>query len=92
MLADPSGKISRNYGVYIDEEGIALRGTFVIDPDGIIKACEIHDNSIGRNCGEIIRKIQAAKYVAENNGEVCPMNWKPGEKTLKPGIDLIGKI
>ncbi len=92
MLADPSGKISRNYGVYIDEEGIALRGTFVIDPDGIIKACEIHDNSIGRNCGEIIRKIQAAKYVAENSGEVCPMNWKPGEKTLKPGIDLIGKI
>ena len=92
MLADPSGRIAKSYGVYIDEEGIALRGTFVIDPDGVVKACEIHDNSIGRNCGEIIRKIQAAKYVAENKGEVCPMNWKPGDKTLKPGIDLIGKI
>lgn len=92
MLADPTGKVCRDYGTYIYEEGLALRGTFLIDPEGIVKAFEIHDNSIGRSTQELIRKIQAAKYVKEHGGEVCPMNWKPGEKTLKPGMDLVGKI
>ncbi len=92
MLADPTGSLSRDYSVYIDNEGLALRGSFVIDPDGILKAYEIHDNSVGRSTDELLRKLQAAKFVRENAGEVCPMNWKPGEKTLKPGLDLVGKI
>lgn len=92
MLADPTTEISKAYGTYIYEEGVALRGTFIIDPDGILKAYEIHDNSIGRSAKELLRKIEAAKFTRENNGEVCPASWKPGEKTLKPGLDLVGKI
>jgi NADH-dependent peroxiredoxin subunit C len=100
MLADPSGKICRAYGTYIendndefiDDEGKSLRGTFIIDPDGILKAFEIHANNIGRSGEELFRKIQAAQFVHENGSEVCPMNWKPGKKTLKPGMDLVGKI
>lgn len=92
MLADPSGKLCREFGTYLEEEGLSLRGTFVIDPDGILKACEIHDNSIGRSAKEILRKVQAAKFVREHKGEVCPASWEPGKKTLKPGLDLIGKI
>ncbi len=92
MLSDKTGKISRDYGVYIEGEGVALRGTFLIDPDGILKAYEVHDNSIGRSSAELIRKLQAAKFVRDHNGQVCPMNWAPGAKTLKPGLDLVGKI
>ncbi|MEE9442473.1 MAG: alkyl hydroperoxide reductase subunit C [candidate division Zixibacteria bacterium] len=92
MLADPTGKLSRDFGVYLENDGLALRGTFVIDPDGFLKAYEIHDNSIGRSTDELLRKLQAAKFVREHGGEVCPINWKPGEKTLKPGMDLVGKI
>ncbi len=92
MIADPTGQICRDYGTYIEEEGLSLRGTFYIDPEGVLKAFELHDNSIGRSTQEIIRKIQAAKYVAEHGGEVCPMNWKPGDSTLKPRLDLVGKI
>lgn len=92
MLADPTGQMTRDYGVYIDEAGMALRGTFIVDPDGIVKAYEVHDNSIGRSTEELLRKIQAAKFVRENGSEVCPMNWKPGARTLKPGLDLVGKI
>jgi peroxiredoxin (alkyl hydroperoxide reductase subunit C) len=92
MLADPTGKMSREYGVHIEGEGLALRGTFLIDPDGVLKAYEVHDNSIGRSSVELLRKLQAAKFCREHGGEVCPMNWKPGDKTLKPGLDLVGKI
>ncbi len=92
MVADPTGKICREYGTYIEEEGLSLRGTFVIDPDGILKAYELHDNSIGRSVQELIRKVQAAQFVKEHRGEVCPVEWKPGSKTLKPGLDLVGKI
>ena len=92
MLADPTGKICKLFGTYIREEGLALRGSFIIDPDGILKAYEMHDNSIGRSAEELIRKIQAAQFVKEHGGEVCPANWKPGSKTLKPGLDLVGKI
>lgn len=92
MAADPTGKLCKEFGVYIEEEGLSLRGSFIIDPDGILKACEIHDNSIGRSAAEILRKLQAAKFVRENKGLVCPASWKPGEKTLKPGLDLVGKI
>jgi len=92
MAADPSGKMSREFGVYIEDEGVALRGSFVIDPDGRLKAFEIHDNNIGRSAKELLRKIQAAKFVRESKGEVCPASWEPGKETLKPGLQLVGKI
>lgn len=92
MVADPTGKICREFGTYIDEEGVSLRGSFIIDPDGILKAMDVHDNSVGRNAHEILRKLQASKFVRENPGQVCPANWAPGGKTLKPGLDLVGKI
>ncbi|MEK7657702.1 MAG: redoxin domain-containing protein [Patescibacteria group bacterium] len=92
MAADPTGKLCREFGTYIEEEGLSLRGSFIIDPDGVLKACEIHDNSIGRSAAEILRKLQAAKFVRDNKGLVCPASWKPGGKTLKPGLDLVGKI
>lgn len=92
MLADPTGAVCKAYGTYIEDEGLSLRGTFIIDPEGVLKAFELHDNSIGRSADELIRKIQAAQYVAQHKGEVCPMNWKPGKPTLKPGLDLVGKI
>jgi len=92
MLADPTSKICKAYKTYISEEGLSLRGTFLIDPEGILKAYELHDNSIGRSTDELIRKIQAAQFVANNPGNVCPINWQPGSETLKPGLDLVGKI
>ena len=92
MIADPTGKLCREYGTYIEDAGLSLRGTFIIDPDGILKAFEIHDNSIGRSAREILRKVQAAKFVREHKGEVCPASWEPGKKTLKPGLNLVGKI
>ncbi len=92
MLADPARRVTKSYWTLIENEGISLRATYIINPEGMIKAFEFHDNSIGRNIQEIIRKLQAAQYVNGHEGEVCPMNWKPGEKTLKPGLDLIGKI
>ena len=92
MLADPTGNICRAYSTYIPEEGLSLRGTFIIDPDGVLKAYELHDNSIGRSSTELLRKVKAAQFVREHGGEVCPANWQPGQKTLKPGLDLVGKI
>lgn len=92
MVADPTGKLCRALGTYIEEEGLSLRATFIIDPEGVIKAMEVHDNSIGRNIDETLRKLQAAKFVREHKTEVCPVNWKPGGKTLKPGLGLVGKI
>jgi peroxiredoxin (alkyl hydroperoxide reductase subunit C) len=92
MLADPTGELSRAFGTYIDNEGLSLRATFIIDPDGILRSYEVHDNNIGRSYSEILRKLQAAKYVRETEGEVCPASWKPGEQTLRPGLDLVGKI
>lgn len=92
MVADPTGALSKEMGVYIPSEGLALRGTFIIDPDGVLKAFEVHDNSIGRSADELVRKLQAAEYVRGHGGEVCPAKWKPGSKTLKPGMDLVGKI
>ncbi|MBI3312682.1 MAG: peroxiredoxin [Candidatus Omnitrophica bacterium] len=92
MVADPTGNLCREFGTYIEEAGLSYRGTFIIDPDGVLKASDIHDNSIGRSAKEILRKVQAAKFVRENKGEVCPASWEPGKKTLKPGLDLVGKI
>lgn len=92
MLADPTGALSRAFGVYIEEEGLAYRGTFLVDPDGLIKLAEINDNGIGRNAEELLRKVQAAQFTRNHPNEVCPAKWKPGATTLKPGLDLVGKI
>ncbi|HBU06631.1 MAG TPA: peroxiredoxin [Candidatus Magasanikbacteria bacterium] len=92
MVADPTGKLCQSLGTYIPEEGLSWRATFIIDPKGIIKAYEMHDNSIGRSVEELIRKIEAAQFVNEHEGLVCPASWKPGANTLKPGLDLVGKI
>ena len=92
MLGDPTGAISRNFEVLVEETGLALRGTFVINPEGQIKIAEIHDDGIGRDAKELLRKVQAAQYVAANPGQVCPAKWTPGAETLAPSLDLVGKI
>lgn len=92
MLADPTGHLSRAFGVHIEEAGLAYRGTFVVNPEGEIKVAEINDNGIGRNADELLRKVQAAQFVATHPGEVCPAKWRPGEQTLKPSLNLVGKI
>lgn len=92
MLSDPTGNLSRDFNVYIENEGIAQRGTFVINPEGYIKLIEINDGGIGRSADELLRKLEAAKYVAEHDGEVCPAKWKKGKDTLKPSLDLVNKI
>lgn len=95
MIADPSGALSKLFGVYINaggDAGLALRGTFIVDPEGILRTIEIHDNAIGRSAKETLRKLKAAKFVNEHGGNVCPASWEPGDDTLKPGMDLVGKI
>lgn len=92
MAADATGAMSRAFDTYLYDEGISLRGTFLIDPAGELKVIEIHDNSIGRSARELLRKIKAAQYVQQNPGQVCPASWEPGKDTLKPGLDLVGKI
>jgi NADH-dependent peroxiredoxin subunit C len=100
MAADPSGKLASAFGVLIEDgetsftpdEGLALRGTFIVDPDGVLRSMEINDNSIGRKGAETLRKLQAAQYVETHNGMVCPASWEPGDDTLEPGLDLVGKL
>lgn len=92
MASDTRRELCEMFGTYIPEEGLSLRGTFVVDPDGILRIVEVNDNSVGRNAKELVRKIQAAKFVREHNGNVCPASWEPGDETLKPGLDLVGKI
>jgi len=92
MVADPTGELCELFGTYIPEEGVSLRGTFIIDPDNVLKSVEINDNSIGRSARELLRKIRAAKFVRENGGKVCPASWEPGSDTLEPGMDLVGKL
>ncbi len=100
MGADPSGKIAKAFGTYIEndglamreDEGLSLRGTFIIDPHGMVQMIEIHANNIGRSAKELMRKLQAAKFVAEHDGQVCPASWNPGDTTLTPGLKLVGKL
>jgi peroxiredoxin len=92
LVGDPTHQLTRNFDVHIDEEGLALRGTFVINPEGVIKTLEIHSNEIARDVSETLRKLKAAQYTAANPGQVCPAKWKEGDKTLKPSLDLVGKI
>ena len=92
MIGDPTGAVSRNFEVMIEEAGLAERGTFVIDPDGKIQLVEINAGGIGRDATELLRKVKAAQYVRAHPGEVCPAKWKEGEETLSPSLDLVGKI
>ncbi|MDH6363814.1 peroxiredoxin [Enterococcus sp. PF1-24] len=92
MIGDPSQKISRIFDVLDEESGLAGRGTFIIDPDGVVQSIEINADGIGRDASILVNKIKAAKYVRNHPGEVCPAKWKEGEETLKPSLDLVGKI
>jgi peroxiredoxin (alkyl hydroperoxide reductase subunit C) len=92
MIGDPTGAITRNFDVMIEEAGLADRGTFVVDPNGVIQIVEVTAGGIGRDAKELLRKIKAAQYVASHPGEVCPAKWQEGEKTLAPSLDLVGKI
>jgi len=92
MIGDPTGVITRNFEVMRESEGLADRGTFLIDPNGIIQALEITAEGIGRDASQLLQKVKAAKYVADNPGEVCPAKWKEGEATLAPSLNLVGKI
>ena len=92
MLADPLAVLAKGFGVFKEDEGVAYRGTFVVDPEGLIKLMEVQDNSVGRNADELVRKIKAAQFVAAHPGEVCPAKWNEGAETLKPSIDLVGKL
>ena len=100
MAADPSGKLGAAFGVLIEgggpeltpDEGLSMRGTFIIDPAGTLRAMEVNDNSMGRKAAETFRKLQAAQYVETHKGQVCPASWEPGDDTLEPGLDLVGKI
>jgi NADH-dependent peroxiredoxin subunit C len=91
MVADPTVRLCCYFGTYIEEVGLSLRGTFIIDPDGVLKAMDVHDNSIGRSAEEILRKLQAASFVRQHQGEVCPASWKPGRKKPQARIGVGGK-
>jgi peroxiredoxin (alkyl hydroperoxide reductase subunit C) len=92
MIGDPSGVVTNNFGVMREGQGLADRGTFLVDPDGVIQFTEVTAEGIGRNAAELLRKVKAAQYVRNHPGEVCPAKWEEGEKTLAPSLDLVGKI
>lgn len=92
MVSDASHELSEYFNVLLKDEGVSLRGTFIIDPNGVLVSAEINNNSIGRNANEILRKVQAAQFVAKNDGMVCPASWQEGDKGMEPGDDLVGKI
>ncbi|AOR62575.1 alkyl hydroperoxide reductase subunit C [Pectobacterium wasabiae] len=92
MIGDPTGQLTRNFENMREAEGLADRGTFIVDPQGIIQAVEITAEGIGRDASDLLRKVKAAQYVASHPGEVCPAKWKEGEATLAPSLDLVGKI
>lgn len=92
MLGDPTAALAQDFGVYIEDEGLALRGSFVVNPEGEIVSYEVNATNIGREASELLRKVQAAQFVAEHGDQVCPAKWRPGEKTLKPSLDLVGKL
>ncbi len=92
MLADPTGVLARDFDVLIEGDGLAERGSFIVNPEGRIVAYEVVAGNIGRNADELFRRVQASQFVAEHGDQVCPAKWKPGAGTLKPGIDLVGLI
>ena len=92
LVGDPAHVLTRMFGVHIEAEGLALRGTFVVNPQGVVKTAEVHDNAIARDVKETLRKLKAAQYTASHPGEVCPAKWNEGAKTIAPSLDLVGKI
>lgn len=92
MLADPTGALARDFEVMIENDGMAERGSFIVNPEGKIVVYEVTAGNIGRNADELFRKVQAAQFVAEHGDEVCPAKWSPGKETLKPSLDLVGLI
>lgn len=92
MLADPTGALARDFGVMIEDAGLAERGSFIVNPEGKIVAYEVIAGNVGRNADELFRRVEASQFVAEHSDEVCPAKWKPGEKTLKPSLDLVGQL
>ncbi len=92
MLADPTHAISKDFQVLIEADGLAERGTFIINPDGKIVGYEVTAGNVGRSADELLRKVQACQFVHEHGDQVCPANWKPGSETLKPSLDLVGRL
>ena len=92
MIADPTAALARDFDVMIESDGLAERGTFIVNPQGEIVAYEVIAGNVGRNADELFRRVQALQFVAEHGNEVCPAKWKPGEKTLKPSLDLVGML
>jgi peroxiredoxin len=92
MVGDPAHVITRNFGVLRENQGLADRATFLVDPDGVIQVAETTAEGIGRSAAELLRKVKAAQYVAAHPGEVCPAKWEEGASTLAPSLDLVGKI
>jgi peroxiredoxin (alkyl hydroperoxide reductase subunit C) len=92
MLGDPTAALARDFDVYIENAGLAERGTFVVNPEGKIVAYEVNAGNVGRNADELLRKVEASQFVAEHGDQVCPAKWKPGAETLKPSFDLVGAI
>ena len=92
MLADPTHALAKDFDVYIEGEGVAERGSFIVNPEGIIVGYDVSAGNVGRNADELLRRVQASQFVAQYGDEVCPARWKPGAKTLKPGLDLVGKL
>lgn len=92
MLADPTATLAKDLDVYIESEGVAERGTFILNPEGKVVAYEVIAGNVGRNSDELLRRVQASQFVAEHGDEVCPAKWQPGEETLKPSLDLVGML
>ncbi|MDU4962318.1 MAG: alkyl hydroperoxide reductase subunit C [Sporomusaceae bacterium] len=92
MLADPTGALARDFDVMIEKDGLAERGTFIVNPEGKIVAYEVLAGNVGRNADELLRRVQASQFVAEHGDQVCPARWAPGKETLRPGLDLVGQI
>ncbi len=92
MLADPTAALARDFDVMIEDAGIAERGTFIVNPEGNIVSYEVLAGNVGRNADELFRRVQALQFVAQHGDEVCPAKWKPGAKTLKPSLDLVGML
>jgi len=92
LVGDPTHQLTRAFDVHIDEEGLALRGTFIVNPEGVIKAYEIHDNAIARDMTEALRKLKSPQSVSQPPGQVCPAKWQPRADTIKPSLHLVGKI
>lgn len=93
MAADPTGSISRLFGVYDEQTGLPFRGTFIISPEGKLVSAEIHFYNVGRNIDELLRKVKANRYLADHPHEACPAQWKDaGDRTLIPSAQLVGRV